>query len=123
LRWLLSKLLADENVPWPLVKLLRNMSLDVEWIPETEYRGISDKEVVRIANNNGRIILTRDSDFLKPHLRKSVRYGIIYIAEPVRKDNLDKLARNTAKALEILEEKPRLVIITARTIESYSLIP
>ena len=123
MRWSPSKLLADENVPWPLVKLLRSMNLDVEWIPDTRYRGISDKEVVRIANNNERIILTRDSDFLKPHLRKSVRYGIIYIAEPVRKDNLDKLARNTVKALEILEENPRLIMITTSSIESYPLIP
>jgi len=123
LRWSPSKLLADENVPWPLVKLLRNMSLDVEWIPDTGYRGISDKEVVSLANNNGRIILTRDSDFLKPYLRKNARYGMIYIAEPVRKDNLDKLARNTAKALEILEKKPSLIIITTNTIESYPLIP
>ena len=117
-----SKLLADENVPWPLVKLLRSMGVDIEWIPDTNYRGISDKEVVRIANNNGRIILTRDSDFLKVYLRKDARYGIIYIAEPVRKDNLDELARNTVRALEILKEKPRLIIITANTIESYPLI-
>jgi predicted nuclease of predicted toxin-antitoxin system len=123
LRWLQSKLLADENVPWPLVKLLRNVGLDVEWIPDTEYRGISDKQVVSIANNSGRIVLTRDSDFLKLYLRKDVLYGIIYIAEPVRKDNLDKLARNIARALEILEEKPRLIIVTSSTIESYPLIP
>jgi len=99
------------------------MGIDVEWIPDTEYRGISDKEVVHIANNNGRIILTQDSDFLKLHLRKNVQYGIIYIAEPVRKDNLDKLVRNIIKALEILGGKPRLIIITSNTIESYPLIP
>ncbi|BAA81637.1 hypothetical protein APE_2617d [Aeropyrum pernix K1] len=97
------------------------MGLDVEWIPDTGYRGISDKQVARIANDSRRIILTRDSDFLKPYLRKDAKYGIIYIAEPVRKDNLDKLARNIVKALELLKEKPRLIIITSSTIESYPL--
>jgi len=35
------KLLADENVPWPLVRALRRMNLDVLWVPETEYGGTS----------------------------------------------------------------------------------
>jgi len=43
------KVLADENVSWPLVRLLRSVGLDVVWIPETSYRGISDSEVINIA--------------------------------------------------------------------------
>jgi len=48
------KVLADENIPWPLIKLLRNMGLDVAWIPETSYRGINDTEVVSLANRDER---------------------------------------------------------------------
>ncbi|MET1159549.1 MAG: DUF5615 family PIN-like protein [Thermoprotei archaeon] len=124
MRWSLSKVLADENIPWPLVKLLRDMGLDVKWIPDTNHRGISDREVVRLANSSGRIVLTRDNNFLlEITLRKDAQYGIIYIAEPVRKDNVDKLDRNIVRALEVLEEKPRLVVIMANTIELYPLIP
>jgi len=47
---LLLKLLADENVPWPLIRLLRNMGLDVVWVPEISYRGISNDEIIDIAN-------------------------------------------------------------------------
>ncbi len=117
------KLLADENVSWPLVRLLRNLDLDTVWIPETNYRGISDIEVISLANSNERVVLTRDSDFLKPYLRGRAKYGIIYIGEPIKKDNVEKLARNIAKALEIIKEKPLLIIVTSSTIELYPLIP
>lgn len=117
------KLLADENVPWPLVRLLRSMGLDVVWIPETSYRGISNGEVVNLANSDERVVLTRDSDFLRTSLRKEVKYGLIYIAEPVRKDNVEKLARNIVKALEIIRNKPSLAIVSSTTIELYPLTP
>ena len=103
-----SKLLADENMPWPLVRFLRSMRLDVVWIPETSYRGISDKEVVNLANSNKRVIVTRDNDFLKISLRKKVKYGLIYIAEPIRRDNIEKIAKNIARVLEILGENQSL---------------
>ena len=89
------------------------MGLDVVWIPETEYRSISDGEVVDLANNIGRIVLTRDSDFLVTGLRKRIRYGLVYIAEPVRKGKVEILARNIIKALEALERKPLMAIVTS----------
>ena len=98
------------------------MGLDVVWIPETDYRGVSDREVVDLANSSGRVILTRDSDFLRMSLRRRIRYGLVYIAEPVRKDNVEKLARNIVKTLEVLEKKPVLAIVTSTTIELHPLI-
>ncbi|MCE4599611.1 MAG: DUF5615 family PIN-like protein [Desulfurococcales archaeon] len=97
------------------------MGLDMIWIPETGYRGISDREVVDLANSSERVILTRDSDFLRVNLRRRVRYGLLYIAEPIRKDNVEKLARNIAKTLEVLEDKPILAIVSSSTIELYPL--
>ena len=117
------KVLADENIPWPLIKLLRNMGLDVAWIPETSYRGINDTEVVSLANRDERAVLTRDSDFLKLYLREKSKYGIIYVDEPIRRDNVEKLARNIVKALEIIKKKPLLIIVTSSTIELYPLTP
>ena len=99
------KVLADENIPWPLIKLLRNMGLDVAWIPETSYRGINDTEVVSLANRDERAVLTRDSDFLKLYLREKSKYGIIYVDEPIRRDNVEKLARNIVKGSRDNKEK------------------
>jgi len=123
LRWSQPKLLADENIPWPLVRLLRSMGLDVVWIPETRYRGISDREVVDLANSDGRAVLTRDSDFLETNLRRRIRYGLIYVAEPVKRDNVEKLARNIVKALEVLERRHVLAIVTSAAIELHPLTP
>ena len=123
MRWSRSKLLADENIPWPLVRLLRSMGPDVVWIPETRYRGISDREVVDLANSDGRVVLTRDSDFLETNLRRRLRYGLIYVAEPVRRDNVEKLARSIEKALEVLEKRHVLAIVTSTATELYPLTP
>jgi predicted nuclease of predicted toxin-antitoxin system len=118
-----SKLLADENIPWPLVRLLRNIDVDITWIPETPYRGISDEEIIDLANETERIVLTRDNDFLKPNLRKRAEYGLIYVGEPVRKDNIEIIVENTIKALEEMKGKPCLVIVKSSTIEIYPLKP
>jgi len=40
------KLLADENVPWPLVKKLMEKEVDVVWIPATNYRELNDEQVL-----------------------------------------------------------------------------
>ena len=67
--------------------------------------------------------MTRDSDFLKLNLRRRAKYGIIYVGEPIRRDIIEKLARNIVRALEIIREKPLLIIITSSTIELYPLTP
>ncbi|GAB4240925.1 MAG: hypothetical protein Tsb0034_17680 [Ekhidna sp.] len=56
------KFLADENFPGPSVSILRINELDVKWISETS-PGISDEEVINLANREDRIILTHDSDY------------------------------------------------------------
>jgi len=51
------------------------MGLDVVWILETSYRGISNDEIIDIANRAERVVLTRDSDYLKLSLRRRARHG------------------------------------------------
>jgi predicted nuclease of predicted toxin-antitoxin system len=58
----MSKLLADENFPMASVDLLRSKQFDVVSILRS-YPGISDVEVVRLANREQRLILTFDRDF------------------------------------------------------------
>jgi len=55
--------------------------------------------VVNLADNINRILLTRDSDYLRPQLRGRVEHGILYISEPIRKDNVWRIAENIMKAL------------------------
>ena len=108
-------------MPWPLVKRLRDLGLDVEWAAESYMRGASDDELVVIANMEGRVLLTRDRDFLLARRRRRIRHGLIYLAEPVRRDNLENLARNIVTALEAFIEEPRVAVVSSNIIEFYPL--
>jgi predicted nuclease of predicted toxin-antitoxin system len=55
-------LLADENVPAPLVRLLRAAGLNVEYVAET-MPSVSDRTVIQHAVTTGRWILTFDRDY------------------------------------------------------------
>lgn len=79
------KLLADENIPWPLVRYIRGKRVDMLWIPETSYRGISDIKVIELANKKDRVVLTRDNEYLKLSLRRRATCSIIYVGESIRR--------------------------------------
>lgn len=56
------KFLANENYPYPSIKILRAAGFDVKSIAESNF-GITDSEVIKIAQEENRIILTFDSDY------------------------------------------------------------
>ena len=56
------KFLADENISRHLVNLLREQGDHVFWIREHE-RGISDLNIIEIADKEDLIIITNDKDF------------------------------------------------------------
>lgn len=55
-------LLADENVPLPVVSALREEGHDVSWIGSAE-PGIDDQAVLRRAHAADRLLITFDKDF------------------------------------------------------------
>lgn len=55
------RLLADENVPAPSVRHLRDAGYDVEFVLESS-PGIDDADVIARARTLGRALLTLDSD-------------------------------------------------------------
>ena len=58
-----EKFLTDENIASSLVKTLREQGYNVLDIKEEALFGISDKEIISLANRQKRIILTHDKDF------------------------------------------------------------
>jgi predicted nuclease of predicted toxin-antitoxin system len=56
------RLLADENFPRPALQALRQASLDVLWIAETN-AGAADDEVLALCVATNRTLLTLDKDF------------------------------------------------------------
>ena len=105
------RLLADENIPKRLVALLRRYSVDVTRLQDLGARGISDRELVDLANRLGRTILTRDADFTLPSLLSLAMYGEIYIAYQPRRSDVHRLAERIASVVNRLEPKPGLLIV------------
>ncbi len=72
--------LADENVPLPSVRLLREAGVDIEWVAERA-PGAPDLQVLTLAGNGGRILITFDRDFgeLIYHRGAPVPAGVIYL--------------------------------------------
>lgn len=56
------KFLADESVDFPIIKSLREIGFDVSYLTEM-YPGVTDVEVIEIAGNQSRILITADKDF------------------------------------------------------------
>jgi len=111
------KLLADENIPKPLVEILRKLEIDVVWIVESLNRGISDLEVVNIANKLSRTILTRDLDFLQYSLASKANHGIIYIGEPITKDNINSIATDIKNVVSRFKLKKKVIIVKSGIME------
>lgn len=83
-------IIADENVDIALIKKLQRSGLNVFSILENQ-PGITDEEVLSIANSHKAIILTEDKDFGElTYKRKIQNYGIILI----RLSNMTRNERN-----------------------------
>jgi len=73
------KILADENVDYPIVEQLRGNGHQVWYVVEMEPR-ISDNAVLDVANREKAILLTADKDFGELVFRqKRVTTGVILL--------------------------------------------
>lgn len=73
-------LLANENLPYASVLRLRELGFDVLAIAEN-HASISDRKVIKIAQQEGRIIVTFDRDYGELIFRHRVATppGVIYL--------------------------------------------
>ncbi len=76
------KFLADESFDFPFIQAMRNEGYDVSAIVETN-SGVDDEAVLKIANDEARILLTCDKDFGELVFRlKLIHSGIILFRVP-----------------------------------------
>ncbi len=112
-------ILADENIHYSLIKELRRLGSIVFAIIDTELRGISDIELIELANKRSMIIMTRDRDFLKKAIRRKVKTGLIYIAIAITKDNYREIAGLISRHLN--RARNNLMIVYRDYVEIISL--
>lgn len=93
------KFLADESMEKPVVDWLRDQNFDVKYITEIT-PSINDEEVIRLANDESRILITNDKDFGELVFRQSkIILGVLLIrATNERSSNKIRLVR------EVLEK-------------------
>ncbi len=73
-------LFIDENIYRQIVEHLRSKGFDVKSVVEEGLIGKKDIELIPIAQKEGRVIVTRDSDFGQIVFTQNVDYtGIIYL--------------------------------------------
>jgi predicted nuclease of predicted toxin-antitoxin system len=73
------KFVADENLDFPIVQLLRANNFEVLYILES-HSGIEDDEVLTISNNKKAILITQDKDFGELVYRlKRIHSGVILV--------------------------------------------
>lgn len=74
------KFLANENFPNPSIKALKELGHDV--VSVNEYRpSITDEEVVKWANAEGRIILTFDRDYGEIVFRYKIACSVVFFRD------------------------------------------
>ena len=69
----MTRFIADENIPRETVDLLKKKGIDIVSVTDIA-PGLSDEEVLDLANKNDRIIITFDRDFgqlIFKHKRKT----------------------------------------------------
>lgn len=74
------KILADENIPLLMVRQLEEKGYNIKYV-STENAGISDEDVIELANAEERILITFDSDFgdLIFKKKKVIKTGVIFL--------------------------------------------
>jgi predicted nuclease of predicted toxin-antitoxin system len=73
------KFIADVNVEKPIVDYLSESGYDIKWIPDYNCE-ILDEDLLSLANNEKRILITNDKDFGElTFLQKKLSTGIILL--------------------------------------------
>lgn len=105
------KFVADVNIPQLLIKQLIHLGHDVLDIKKQNLQ-TSDIEVVRIAQNESRIILTRDKDYVI--LAQFPKYQVPIIV--IRLINQTDAQYITSKALEFIKNTAESTLQNSLTI-------
>lgn len=107
------KLLADENIDRPIVEKLRDSGIDVLYVDEKS-KGISDNEVLNIAEDEDRILITFDDDFSDVE-----EGGVIRLTSPGRYDVVVKAVLDIVESLSAEDISDTVVEVSPSQYRDY----
>lgn len=88
------KFLADENIPASLIYYLREEGFDVKDVKEAKLFGLKDSQILNLAGNESRVVITYDKDFanlLNNHSRKHNGVVLLRFANNLPSAIMEKL--------------------------------
>jgi predicted nuclease of predicted toxin-antitoxin system len=91
---------VDEHIARAVVIGLRQRGIDVLTVPEANLLGAADEKQLAFARREGRVLFTRDADFLHLHASGLPHAGIVYTS---RRVSIGDMIRGLALIHEILD--------------------
>jgi len=92
----------DEHVAYAIAAGLRRRGIDVTTASDAGLLEAPDEQHLAFALQEGRVIVTQDSDFLRIHARGDAHPGIVYAAQGSR--TIGEILRSLALMHDCLEE-------------------
>jgi len=108
---------TDENIHPRVVSFLREIGMDVLDIKEQNWLGMSDEDILSRAYEQGRVVITHDSDFGRlAVLAGKPLVGILYLrpAEIQADRTIEKLSRFFDNPVQL--HPPFIVVIQGRKV-------
>lgn len=105
------RFLLDENVPKGIYTEMVKRGYDVVHILFLK-RGLRDREIIEIANEESRMIITLDEDFIQ--LSKLIETGVILIRKKFRRDEIPELVSIIEKIITL---EGKIIILRENYVE------
>lgn len=86
------RFLLDEHMPAAILEGLRRWKIDATSIDELRRKGTKDPQIVSLASADRRIIVTRDSDFIRLSQQGVPHSGIVFVTTMSVGQVIDALA-------------------------------
>jgi predicted nuclease of predicted toxin-antitoxin system len=108
------KFLLDESADFPLATFLRTLSHDVTVIAYDYPQALKDREVLAIAQREGRILLTSDRDFGELIFRHQLPHSGVILFRLGAEDISVKVAWLQYVLTHYVEQLGEFIVITDR---------
>lgn len=116
------KFIIDTQLPYQLATFLRKRDLDAVHTTDS-YKGhlLQDQEIVELAINQDRIIITKDSDFFDNYILNGIppKVLIFQFGNIKNKELFEVFEHNLENIIQLFDENAGLVIFNRNQLIAY----
>lgn len=87
-------------MPGEILTNLRRRSIEITSIDELDRKGCSDQEVIALAKENRRVIVTQDADFLNIASQGTTHCGIVFVRAGISIGDVERVLVLVHSALD-----------------------